>query len=92
MQEGKRARRRPCDMSIVVLMVVLLAVLIDLAIANSSGVSYNAVTGTTCLWFIASEGVSVLENAAELGVPIPGILRKALEILKDGGQGEDMED
>ena len=76
----------------VVLMVVLLAVLIDLAIANSSGVSFNAVTGATCLWFIASEGVSVLENAAELGVPIPGILRKALEILKDGGQGEDMED
>lgn len=76
----------------VVLMVVLLAVLIDLAIANSSGVSFNAVTGATCLWFIASEGVSVLENAAELGVPIPGILRKALEILKDGGQAEDMEE
>ena len=71
----------------VVLMVVLLAVLID-----SSGVSFNAVTGATCLWFIASEGVSVLENAAELGVPIPGILRKALEILKDGGQAEDMEE
>ena len=76
----------------VVLMVVLLAVLIDLAIANSSGVSFNVVTGATCLWFIASEGVSVLENAAELGVPIPGILRKALEILKDGGQAEDMEE
>ena len=68
----------------VVLLVVLLAVLIDLAIANSSGVTFSAVTGATCLWFIASEGVSVLENAAELGVPIPGILRKALEILKDG--------
>lgn len=73
----------------VVLLVVLLAVLIDLAIANSSGVTFSAVTGATCLWFIASEGVSVLENAAELGVPIPGILRKALEILKDGdGQDE----
>ena len=45
--------------------------------------TFNAVTGATCLWFIASEGVSVLENAAELGVPIPGILRKALELLQD---------
>lgn len=67
-----------------VLLVVALAVLIDLAVANSAGVTFNAVTGATCLWFIASEGVSVLENAAELGVPIPGILRKALEILKTG--------
>ncbi|MBQ7887194.1 MAG: phage holin family protein [Clostridia bacterium] len=73
----------------VVLLVVLLAVLIDLAVANSAGVQFNAVTGATCLWFIASEGVSVLENAAELGVPIPGILRKALEILKTGSTEDD---
>lgn len=72
----------------VILLVVLLAVLIDLAVANSAGVTFNAVTGATCLWFIASEGVSVLENAAELGVPIPGILRKALEILKTGSEDD----
>ena len=72
----------------VVLLVVLLAVLIDLAVANSAGVTFSAVTGATCLWFIASEGVSVIENAAELGVPIPGILRKALEIMKTGSEGE----
>lgn len=72
----------------VVLLVVLLAVLIDLAVANSAGVTFNAVTGATCLWFIASEGVSVLENAAELGVPIPGTLRKALEILKTGSEDD----
>jgi toxin secretion/phage lysis holin len=76
----------------VVLMVVLLSVLIDVAIANSSGVSFNAVTGATCLWFIASEGVSVIENAAELGVPIPGILRRALEILKDTAAGDNTEE
>lgn len=70
----------------VVLLVVLLAVLIDFAVANSAGVTFNAVTGATCLWFIASEGVSVLENAAELGVPIPAVLRKALEVLKAGSE------
>ena len=72
----------------VVLLVVLLAVLIDLAVASGANVTFNAVTGATCLWFIASEGVSVLENAAELGVPIPGILRKALEILKTGAEDD----
>lgn len=73
-----------------IIVVVLVGVLVDLAVQTSSGVQFNAVTGSICLWFIASEGVSVLENAAELGVPIPGILRKALEVLKDGsGDGED---
>lgn len=72
-----------------VIAVVLLAVLLDLAVANSAGVTFNAVTGATCLWFIASEGVSVLENAAEMGIPIPGILRKALEVLKEGQTGKE---
>ncbi len=73
---------------VMVILVVLLAVLLDLAVQNSAGVSFSAVTGATCLWFIASEGVSILENAAEMGVPIPGILRRALEILRDGGDAE----
>ena len=71
-----------------VLMIVVLAALLDLAVQNSAGITFNAVTGATCLWFIASEGVSILENAAELGVPIPGVLRKALEILKEGGEDD----
>ncbi len=84
---------------IMIFLVVILAVLVDLAVTHGAGVTFNAVTGATyhrhvavtgatCLWFIASEGVSVLENAAELGVPIPGILRRALEVLRDGS-GED---
>ena len=49
-----------------ILLVVLLAVLIDVAISTSAGlVSFNAISGAVCLWFVASEGVSVLENAAE---------------------------
>ena len=74
---------------IMVFLVVLLAVLLDLAVEHGAGVTFNAVTGATCLWFIASEGVSVLENAAELGVPIPAVLRRALEVLKDGSGDEE---
>ncbi|MGN0776754.1 MAG: holin family protein [Candidatus Ventricola sp.] len=74
---------------VMIFLVVILAVLVDLAVEHAAGVTFNAVTGATCLWFIASEGVSVLENAAELGVPIPGILRKALEVLRDGSGDEE---
>ena len=84
---GKLSSRAAFDglmRKIMIFLVVILSVLVDLAVQYGAGVTFNAVTGATCLWFIASEGVSVLENAAKLGVPIPGILRKALEVLRDG--------
>lgn len=73
-----------------VLLVVLLAVLLDLAVEANAGVQFTAVTGATCLWFIASEGVSVLENAAAMGLPIPAVLRRALDVMR--GQGDDGDD
>lgn len=86
---GKLSSRAAFDglmRKIMIFLVVILSVLVDLAVQYGAGVTFNAVTGATCLWFIASEGVSVLENAAELGVPIPGILRKALELLQDSSE------
>ena len=71
-----------------ILLVVLLAALLDKAVALGAGVQFEAVAGFTCLWFIASEGFSIVENAAAMGVPIPKILLQALEIVKAKG-GED---
>lgn len=69
---------------VMVLLVVLLAVLLDLAVQTGAGVSFSAVTGATCMWFIASEGVSILENAALMGLPIPEVLTRALETMRGG--------
>ena len=71
---------------VMVLLVVLLAVLLDLAVQTGAGVSFSAVTGATCMWFIASEGVSILENAALMGLPIPEVLTRALETMRGGGK------
>ena len=68
-----------------ILFVVLLAALIDHAVAISAEIEFAAVAGATCLWFIASEGMSVLENAAEMGVPIPKLMMQALELFKGKG-------
>lgn len=65
-----------------ILVVVLLAALLDLAVQTGAGVSFSAVTGATCLWFVASEGVSILENATNMGLPIPEALTRALEIMR----------
>ena len=71
-----------------ILLVVLLAALLDKAVALGAGVQFEAVAGFTCLWFIASEGFSIVENAAAMGVPIPKILLQALEIIKTKGGDE----
>jgi toxin secretion/phage lysis holin len=71
-----------------IILVVLLAALLDKAVTMGAGVEFAAVTGATCLWFIASEGISVLENAIKIGVPVPETLVKALELMRSKG-GDD---
>lgn len=73
---------------VLILVVVGLAALVDHAIAVSAGIEMAAVTGACCLWFVASEGLSILENAAAMGVPIPQVLMKTLEIVRQKGNGE----
>ena len=75
-----------------VILVVLLAALLDKAISMGTGVTFEAVAGAACLWFIASEGFSILENVASMGVPIPGILKQALEIMRKKGEAPETKD
>lgn len=70
-----------------ILLVVLLASLLYMAVSHGAGITFEATMGATCLWFIASEGLSILENVASMGVPVPKILLKLLEIMKDKGDG-----
>lgn len=70
-----------------ILLIVLLANLLDMAVSAGAGITFEAVMGATCLWFIASEGLSILENAAKIGIPVPKILLRLLEIMKEKGDG-----
>jgi toxin secretion/phage lysis holin len=65
-----------------IILVVLLAALLDKAVSVGTGIAFEAVAGATCLWFIASEGFSIVENVASMGVPVPKILLQALEIMR----------
>lgn len=77
---------------VLILIVVGLAALVDHAVAVSAGIEMAAVTGACSLWFVASEGLSIIENAAAMGVPIPQILLKALEIIRSKGQSQTKEE
>lgn len=75
-----------------ILFVVLLAALLDAAVSKGAGIQFEATMGATCLWFIASEGLSILENVASMGVPVPKILLKLLEVMRSKGDTPDAEE
>lgn len=68
---------------ITILYVVILAVLIDRLIGQ--GWMFRSLV---CFWYAANEGISILENVASLGLPVPESLINALEQLKQGNKKE----
>lgn len=60
---------------------ILLLVLVGVWLDNLLGAVY--IRPTMCLFFIANEGLSVLENLGLMGVPLPGFLRNMLEAMRD---------
>lgn len=62
-----------------ILLLVLLATLLDRAIGNGSSVFQSSMV----LYYIANEGLSILENAALMGVRFPAKLRRALEAMRE---------
>ena len=62
-----------------IMVVVLIATLLDTAIGNTTRVFQMAAT----MYYIASEGISVLENTALMGVRYPKFIMKALEAMRD---------
>ncbi len=64
-----------------VTILVILAVAVNLdCVTNADGL----IRGLVCFYYIGLEGISILENAAKIGVPIPDKLKDTLIQLKDG--------
>jgi len=61
-----------------IMLVILTATLLDRATNN------NLFQTAAASYYIANEGISILENSALLGVPYPKRLRDALEALREG--------
>ena len=58
-----------------ILLIVLVAVRLDLLM----GTDY--LRDAVCIAFIANEALSIVENAGLMGVPLPEMLRNAIDIL-----------
>lgn len=62
-----------------IFIVLIVAVLLDRLLNTGTWVFRTLV----CYFYIANEGISLLENCAELGLPIPEKIKETLIQLKD---------
>lgn len=60
-----------------VLIIVMLAVLVDRVTIDNGGIRSLVI-----YYFVANEGLSILENLAVAGLPIPKKLKDALKVIK----------
>lgn len=65
------------------LLVVLVACRLDLIMGSSF------IRDAVVIAFIANETISIVENAGIMGVPIPSVIVKAIEVLKKKAESED---
>ncbi|AMN31768.1 phage holin family protein [Clostridium perfringens] len=63
----------------VIFTILIVAVMLDRLLNTGNWIFRTLV----CYFYIANEGISIIENASELGVPVPTKLKNALIQLKE---------
>ena len=72
---------------VLIFLLVGMANILDVSVIGNGSVLRTAVI----FFYISNEGVSLLENAGHLGLPIPQKMKEVLEQLHDREEGSDGE-
>lgn len=67
--------------------VILLVILVVAQLGIGTGTEF--IRDSVILFFIGSEGISIVENAGLLGVPMPAVLQQWFEVLRKKGDKDD---
>lgn len=67
----------------VTLLVVLVACRLDLMMGS------NFIRDAVVIAFVVNETISIIENAGLMGIPIPAVITKAIEVLKKKAESEE---
>jgi toxin secretion/phage lysis holin len=70
----------------VTLLIVLVACRLDLVMGS------NFIRDAVVIAFIANETISIIENAGLMGVPIPSVIVKAIDVLTKNAESESEDD
>lgn len=73
---------------VIILLIVGIANLLDVYVLKAGSMLRSMVI----FFYIANEGLSIIENAGECGLPIPKKLREILAQLRDKNDGEEETD
>lgn len=65
------------------LLVVLVACRLDLMMGS------NFIRDAVVIAFVANESISIIENAGLMGIPIPAVIIRAIEVLKNQVESEE---
>ena len=69
---------------VLIILIIAIGQLIDMLL-HSPGVLRTALI----FFYVANEGVSIIENAAIIGLPVPETLKKVLAQIKKKGEGDE---
>jgi len=67
---------------------VMIFALLYVAVQADKATGTSIIRSFTIMFYIANEGISILENAGKLGVPYPAPLKNILVALKEKSNGE----
>ena len=70
---------------VLIFLLVGIGHIVDAQVIGSGGVLRTAVI----FFYLSNEGVSLLENAAHLGLPVPDAIKTVLEQLHDRAEGKE---
>lgn len=65
-----------------ILLVVMISYRLDLLLGS------NYIKNIVIIAFMANELISITENAGLMGVPMPKVITRAIDILRERGEGE----
>jgi toxin secretion/phage lysis holin len=71
---------------------IVAAVFMGATLDRALGAQQAVFVTSTTAYFVANEGLSILENLGSLGVPVPNAIKKGLEMIGKDGDGEETED
>lgn len=69
----------------VTILFVVIAVRLDVLMLDVLAFETSFVRDAVCIAFIVNELISIVENAGLMGIPIPQVITKSIDILKQKG-------
>ena len=61
-------------------MIVLVAVRLDIIMHTTY------IKDAVIIAFVANESISIIENAGLMGIPVPGIIARAIDVLRNDSE------